>query len=152
VPFSHDQDFVSRDALLDQIKEKSSVPGSRIVLVGLGGVGSGNMGSKGGPFKANYTIGKHDLSSNTATEFVSNRPTPGSSGFMRVMRPAARKVCATLPTEPRFPGARTTTLIYFKSSATGYRTKESENGFSSWTMLTMTSFFANLQRPVQRAR
>lgn len=46
LPFSHDQDFVSRNALLDQIREKSSVPGSRIVLVGLGGVGSGNMGPR----------------------------------------------------------------------------------------------------------
>ncbi|KAJ5720577.1 uncharacterized protein N7483_008511 [Penicillium malachiteum] len=38
VPFPHDPDFVSRDELLDQIHEKSSIP-SRIVLVGLGGVG-----------------------------------------------------------------------------------------------------------------
>jgi hypothetical protein len=40
VPFSHDPDFVSRDALLDQVHEKASIPGSRIALVGLGGVGS----------------------------------------------------------------------------------------------------------------
>ncbi|KAJ6035723.1 hypothetical protein N7540_000002 [Penicillium herquei] len=39
VPFPHDPDFITRDALLDQIQEKSSIPGSRIVLVGLGGVG-----------------------------------------------------------------------------------------------------------------
>lgn len=39
VPFPHDPDFVSRDALLDQIHEKASILGSRIVLVGLGGVG-----------------------------------------------------------------------------------------------------------------
>ncbi|KAJ5532209.1 hypothetical protein N7494_008761 [Penicillium frequentans] len=39
VPFPHDPDFVSRNALLDQIFEKASVPGSRIALVGLGGVG-----------------------------------------------------------------------------------------------------------------
>lgn len=39
VPFSRDPDFVSRDTLLQQIHEKSSVPGSRIALVGLGGVG-----------------------------------------------------------------------------------------------------------------
>ncbi|KAJ5965914.1 hypothetical protein N7481_012628 [Penicillium waksmanii] len=32
------QDFISRDSLLDQI-HRSSIPGSRIVLVGLGGVG-----------------------------------------------------------------------------------------------------------------
>ncbi|KAJ5159346.1 uncharacterized protein N7500_008997 [Penicillium coprophilum] len=37
VPFLHDPDFVSRDEILDQIHEKSSIPGSRIVLVGLGG-------------------------------------------------------------------------------------------------------------------
>ena len=41
VPFPHDPDFVSRDGLLDQIHEKSSIPGSRIVIVGLGGVGLG---------------------------------------------------------------------------------------------------------------
>ncbi|KAJ5514921.1 hypothetical protein N7463_004473 [Penicillium fimorum] len=39
VPFRHDPDFVSRDELLDQIHEKSSILGSRIVLVGLGGLG-----------------------------------------------------------------------------------------------------------------
>ncbi|OQE08995.1 hypothetical protein PENFLA_c121G01412 [Penicillium flavigenum] len=43
VPFPHDPDFVSRDGLLDQIHEKSSVPGSRIVLVGLGGVGKSRL-------------------------------------------------------------------------------------------------------------
>ncbi|KAJ6152568.1 hypothetical protein N7497_006887 [Penicillium chrysogenum] len=37
VPFPHDPDFVSRDDLLAQIHERSSTPGSRIVLVGLGG-------------------------------------------------------------------------------------------------------------------
>lgn len=40
VPFRRDPDFVSRDTLLDQIHEKISVPGSRIALVGVGGVGS----------------------------------------------------------------------------------------------------------------
>ncbi|KAJ5493775.1 hypothetical protein N7463_009862 [Penicillium fimorum] len=39
VPVPHDPDFVSRDDLLDRISRQSSVPGSRIVLVGLGGVG-----------------------------------------------------------------------------------------------------------------
>ncbi|KAJ9480666.1 hypothetical protein VN97_g12875 [Penicillium thymicola] len=39
VPFMRDPDFVSRDIILDQVHEKSSVPGSRIALVGLGGVG-----------------------------------------------------------------------------------------------------------------
>lgn len=39
VPFARDCNFVSRDLLLRQIREKSSVPGSRIALVGLGGVG-----------------------------------------------------------------------------------------------------------------
>jgi hypothetical protein len=39
VPFTRDPDFVRRNTLLDHIHEKSSVPGSRIGLVGLGGVG-----------------------------------------------------------------------------------------------------------------
>ncbi|KAJ5335664.1 uncharacterized protein N7506_005600 [Penicillium brevicompactum] len=39
VPFPHEPDFVSRGALLDRIHDKASIPGSRIVLVGLGGVG-----------------------------------------------------------------------------------------------------------------
>ncbi|CAI7577509.1 unnamed protein product [Penicillium glandicola] len=39
VPFARDIDFISRDTLLRQIHEKSLVPGSRIALVGLGGVG-----------------------------------------------------------------------------------------------------------------
>ncbi|KAL4946533.1 P-loop containing nucleoside triphosphate hydrolase protein [Aspergillus oleicola] len=43
VPFPHDADFVSRDGVLDQIHEKSSIPGSRIVLVGLGGVGKSRL-------------------------------------------------------------------------------------------------------------
>lgn len=44
VPFPHDPDFVRRDALLDQVHEKVSIPDSRIALVALGGVGSGNTG------------------------------------------------------------------------------------------------------------
>ncbi|KAJ5612169.1 hypothetical protein N7510_005363 [Penicillium lagena] len=43
VPFSRDPDFVSRGTLLDQINEKNSVPGSRIALVGLGGVGKSQL-------------------------------------------------------------------------------------------------------------
>ncbi|KAJ5660390.1 hypothetical protein N7507_006841 [Penicillium longicatenatum] len=43
VPFARDPDFVSRDALLQQIHEKSLVPGSRIALVGLGGVGKSQL-------------------------------------------------------------------------------------------------------------
>ncbi|KAJ5301615.1 hypothetical protein N7508_006478 [Penicillium antarcticum] len=43
VPFTRDPDFVSRDTLLLQIQEKSSVQGSRIALVGLGGVGKSQL-------------------------------------------------------------------------------------------------------------
>ncbi|KAJ5967735.1 Tetratricopeptide-like helical [Penicillium viridicatum] len=43
VPFAQDQEFVSRDALIRQIREKSLVPGSRIALVGLGGVGKSQL-------------------------------------------------------------------------------------------------------------
>ncbi|KAJ5651655.1 hypothetical protein N7507_009081 [Penicillium longicatenatum] len=43
VPFARGRDFISRDALLRQIREKSSVPGSRIALVGLGGVGKSQL-------------------------------------------------------------------------------------------------------------
>ncbi|CAI7620030.1 unnamed protein product [Penicillium manginii] len=45
VPFPRDPHFVSRDTLLHQIHEKTSVPGggSRIALVGLGGVGKSQL-------------------------------------------------------------------------------------------------------------
>ncbi|CAG8910138.1 unnamed protein product [Penicillium egyptiacum] len=43
VPFARNPDFVTRDTLLHQIHEKSSVPGSRIALVGLGGVGKSQL-------------------------------------------------------------------------------------------------------------
>ncbi|KAJ5900176.1 uncharacterized protein N7473_004246 [Penicillium subrubescens] len=43
IPFHRDPDFVSRDILLHRIHEKSSVPGSRIALVGLGGVGKSQL-------------------------------------------------------------------------------------------------------------
>lgn len=39
VPFQHDPDFVSRNELLAQIHKRSSIPGSRIVIFGIGGVG-----------------------------------------------------------------------------------------------------------------
>jgi hypothetical protein len=39
VPFTRDPDFVRRDTLFDQIYSKNSVAGSRIALIGLGGVG-----------------------------------------------------------------------------------------------------------------
>lgn len=40
MPLPRDPDFVSRDALLEQIHKKALISGSRIALVGLGGVGS----------------------------------------------------------------------------------------------------------------
>ncbi|KAJ5922217.1 Tetratricopeptide-like helical [Penicillium verrucosum] len=43
VPFAQDQEFVSRDGLLRQIREKSLILGSRIALVGLGGVGKSQL-------------------------------------------------------------------------------------------------------------
>ncbi|KAJ5286714.1 hypothetical protein N7478_002400 [Penicillium angulare] len=39
VPFQRDPDFVCRDGPLNQIHQRASLPGARIVLVGLGGVG-----------------------------------------------------------------------------------------------------------------
>ncbi|KAJ5378056.1 uncharacterized protein N7496_005465 [Penicillium cataractarum] len=39
VPFSRDPDFVSRDGLISRMDEKASIAGSRLALVGLGGVG-----------------------------------------------------------------------------------------------------------------
>ncbi|CAI7593360.1 unnamed protein product, partial [Penicillium pancosmium] len=43
VPFPRDPDFVSRNTLINQIREKSLVLGSRIALVGLGGVGKSQL-------------------------------------------------------------------------------------------------------------
>ncbi|KAJ5192536.1 Tetratricopeptide-like helical [Penicillium cf. viridicatum] len=43
VPFAQDEEFVSRGVLLRQIREKSLIPGSRIALVGLGGVGKSQL-------------------------------------------------------------------------------------------------------------
>ena len=39
VPFSRDPDFISRDGLISRMDEKASMAGSRLALVGLGGVG-----------------------------------------------------------------------------------------------------------------
>ncbi|KAJ5112223.1 hypothetical protein N7532_000268 [Penicillium argentinense] len=43
VPFARDPGFVCRRTLLQSIHEKSSIPGSRIALVGLGGVGKSQL-------------------------------------------------------------------------------------------------------------
>ncbi|MCJ1386364.1 hypothetical protein MMC17_009490, partial [Xylographa soralifera] len=43
VPFGRDTDFIERGAILDQIHYKCAVPGSRIALVGLGGVGKSQL-------------------------------------------------------------------------------------------------------------
>ncbi|KAJ5288302.1 hypothetical protein N7508_011077 [Penicillium antarcticum] len=43
VPFARDPDFVRRDKLLNQIYSKNSVAGSRIALIGLGGVGKSQL-------------------------------------------------------------------------------------------------------------
>ncbi|KAJ5857210.1 Tetratricopeptide-like helical [Penicillium solitum] len=43
VPFGKDEEFVSRDVLLRQIHEKTLVPGARVALVGLGGVGKSQL-------------------------------------------------------------------------------------------------------------
>lgn len=39
VPFPRDPDYVRRDPLIGQVHEKLSIPGARVALVGLGGVG-----------------------------------------------------------------------------------------------------------------
>ena len=39
VPFQRDADFVDRGTILDQVKQKCDVSGSRTALVGLGGIG-----------------------------------------------------------------------------------------------------------------
>ncbi len=39
IPFARDPDFVNRGAIVDQLHQKSALPASRTVLVGLGGVG-----------------------------------------------------------------------------------------------------------------
>ncbi|PQE30876.1 hypothetical protein CJF32_00011333 [Rutstroemia sp. NJR-2017a WRK4] len=43
IPFSRDTDFVERGTILDQIYQKCAVSGSRIALVGLGGVGKSQL-------------------------------------------------------------------------------------------------------------
>ncbi|KAK0613579.1 hypothetical protein B0T14DRAFT_437191 [Immersiella caudata] len=43
IPFSRDEDFVDRQALLDQMSQKCSQPGSRTALAGLGGVGKSQL-------------------------------------------------------------------------------------------------------------
>ncbi|KAJ5332325.1 P-loop containing nucleoside triphosphate hydrolase protein [Penicillium brevicompactum] len=43
IPFRRDRDFVNRGTLLDQLQDKASVPGSRVALVGLGGVGKSQL-------------------------------------------------------------------------------------------------------------
>jgi hypothetical protein len=39
IPFPRDPDYVRRGPLIDQLHAKLSVPGARVALVGLGGVG-----------------------------------------------------------------------------------------------------------------
>ncbi|KAL9578554.1 MAG: hypothetical protein Q9203_007052, partial [Teloschistes exilis] len=43
IPFARDGDFVERGGLLDQIRQKCAVPGSRTALVGLGGIGKSQL-------------------------------------------------------------------------------------------------------------
>ncbi|KAJ5157885.1 uncharacterized protein N7482_008985 [Penicillium canariense] len=43
VPFASDTDFIDRGMLLEEIHRKSSIPGSRTALVGLGGVGKSKV-------------------------------------------------------------------------------------------------------------
>lgn len=145
MPFPRDPDFVGRNETLDQLHQKASTAGARLALVGLGGVGSETQSNAvlGQPLDANYIVGKRNWPLNTATRSDSNQPTRGSSGYMLVTPLDVRRVSETSPIELRFPGARTVTAISFKLSGTGYKTKKSANGFSFWTMLTMTSFFAN---------
>ncbi|KAJ5820469.1 Tetratricopeptide-like helical [Penicillium riverlandense] len=88
VPFRRDPDFVDRGTLLDQIHTKSSVPGSRIALLGLGGVGLEE---------------NRNLLSNTVIEFEINRPRHGFSGFTLAMRLASSKVVEILSTELGYP-------------------------------------------------
>ncbi|KAJ6144832.1 hypothetical protein N7470_008727 [Penicillium chermesinum] len=88
VPFPRDPDFVGRHEILDRIQERTSIAGSRVALVGLGGVG-------------------HNLLLNIATGSDKNSLARGSSGYMPVTPLAAKKASETLPIEPRFLGVKT---------------------------------------------
>lgn len=39
IPFDRDKDFIQRGDILDRIHQACNIPGSRVALVGLGGVG-----------------------------------------------------------------------------------------------------------------
>lgn len=39
IPFRRDPDYIPRTSLVDQIRQKLSLPEARVALVGLGGVG-----------------------------------------------------------------------------------------------------------------
>ncbi|KAJ5368856.1 P-loop containing nucleoside triphosphate hydrolase protein [Penicillium cataractarum] len=43
VPFRRDPDFIKHGTLLEQISEKTSAPGSRVAVIGLGGVGKSQL-------------------------------------------------------------------------------------------------------------
>jgi hypothetical protein len=97
VPFVRDKDFVSRDTLLEQIHEKCSVEGSRIALVGLGGVGLvPRMAS--GRFIANKSKGNRNSPFNILTRSEASRRRRGCSGSMRVTRPGSSKASEALRT------------------------------------------------------
>lgn len=109
------------------IHEKLLVLGSRIGLVGLGGVGIGNHKCNGGPSKANFILGKLGLLSNTATMYNSNQVILRSLGFIRAPWRIVRKVSVTWLTVLRFLGVITVILIYSNSLGTGYKTEILEN-------------------------
>ncbi|EEQ27528.1 hypothetical protein McanMca71_000042 [Microsporum canis] len=43
IPFKRDDEFINRPAIFDKIKEKLEAPGSRVALVGMGGVGKSQI-------------------------------------------------------------------------------------------------------------
>ena len=145
VPFGRDTDFIERGAILDQIHYKCAVPGSRIALVGLGGVGWVRTPSQ--IWTADCGEASRSLPSNTRTGFKSDRLRRGSSGLTRAMRHGLSRATGPLQTTLRSRSDGTQRRTYFSSCTIGCATKERGNGSLYLIISTMRASFSRLEVP-----
>jgi len=136
IPFSRDEDFVERRALLNQISQNCARPGSRTALVGLGGVGYVFSVSAYKISIANCCEASLNSLSNTHTRSGYDCLKCGSSGFMQAMQPASSRVSEKSQPLLKSQGGRTQRPTCSSSCTTGCVTRGRDIGCLYWIILT----------------
>ena len=145
VPFPRDSDYVRRGPLIQEINTKLSVPGARVALVGLGGVGQCIL-----EFHRSRAPAKRDIASRSSPSIMlvkseTTRHRRGCYGSTPPVQHALSRALARPLTTWRCAEEEIQQPTHSSFCAIGYWTSEMESGCSSLTMSTMRTTYCNLR-------